>query len=239
MEKIYNDFSGMLLLDKPLGITSFKAISKIKKILNVKKIGHCGTLDPLATGLLLVLIGKATKLQNKFMSQDKIYSFSFLLGTVSDTGDLDGKIIEQNNFDDIDIEKIKNAVRKFKGEIFQIPPMYSALKHNGKKLYELARQGIEVRRNPRKVTIKTFEILSYENGVVQAAVKCSSGTYIRTLAQDLGRILKCGATVTALRREQIGKLLVNDSLNFTDDGSFEKILKKIIPFDKLPELIDE
>jgi tRNA pseudouridine55 synthase len=229
MVETYNNISGMLLLDKPTGITSFKAVHKIKKILNVKKTGHCGTLDPQATGLLLVLVGKATKLQDKFTKKDKVYSSSFLLGAVTDTGDLDGNIISQKSLSGINIKKIKEASQKFIGGISQVPPMYSALKHKGKKLYELARQGIEVERKPRKIIIKEFDIISYHNGVVNVMVSCSSGTYIRILAQDLGDVLGCGATVKTLRREQIDIFDVKNALKYEYCDNANTIIKNIMP----------
>ncbi|MCL2390641.1 MAG: tRNA pseudouridine(55) synthase TruB, partial [Endomicrobia bacterium] len=194
-ERMYNDFSGMLLLDKPAGITSFKAVYTVKKNLNVKKAGHCGTLDPLATGLLLILAGSATKLQDRFMKKDKVYRTSFLLGTETDSGDLDGKIIYKKDFFHISFDAVKDTVKKFEGEISQIPPMFSALKHNGIRLYELARKGIEIERKPRKVIIKSIEILSFSEGILDLRIECSSGTYIRTLAKDIGDFLGCGAVV--------------------------------------------
>lgn len=229
MSQSYNSIDGLLLLDKPFGITSFEAVYKIKKVLNVEKIGHCGTLDPAATGLLLVLVGKATKLQAKFMKKDKVYLSSFFLGMVTDSGDLDGNIISKSSVSNVNIERIKKMVEMFEGEIFQIPPMYSALKYNGKKLYELARRGIEVERKPRKVTIKKFEVFSYDEGIVKVRIECSSGTYIRALAQDLGNVLKCGATVKTLRREKIGMLDIKDALGFKDTDSISKIIEKLIP----------
>jgi tRNA pseudouridine55 synthase len=229
MHKTYNDISGILLLDKPPGITSFKSVHKIKKVLNVKKAGHCGTLDPSATGLLLVLIGKATKQQDKFMKKNKVYISSFVLGIVTDTGDLDGKVILHENIFGINIKKIKEAAKNFMGEISQTPPMYSALKYKGKKLYELARQGIEVERKPRKIVINSFDIISYCDGVISVRVSCSSGTYIRTLAKDLGNILGCGAIVKSLRREQIDGFDVKDALRCEDWKDFNKIIKKIMP----------
>jgi tRNA pseudouridine55 synthase len=232
MHKTYNDISGMLFLDKPSGITSFRSVQKIKKILNVKKTGHCGTLDPAATGLLIILIGKATKHQDKFMKKDKVYTSSFNLGTVTDTGDLDGKIISHKDISGINIKQIKEATKRFIGEISQIPPMYSALKHKGKKLCELARKGIEVERNPRKIVINSFDVISYCDGILNVKISCSSGTYIRTLAQDLGNILGCGATVKNLRREQIDSFDVKDALKCEDWQEFNKIIKKVVP---LPE----
>ncbi|MDR1695904.1 MAG: tRNA pseudouridine(55) synthase TruB [Endomicrobium sp.] len=227
-ERVYNDFSGMLLLDKPAGITSFKAAHAVKKCLNVKKTGHCGTLDPLATGLLLVLAGSSTKLQDRFMKKDKVYRSSFLLGTETDSGDLDGKIIQKKDFSHIGVEDVKKAIKNFEGEILQIPPMFSALKHKGKKLYELARKGIEVERTPRKAVIKNAELLSYENGIIDLRIECSSGTYIRTLAKDIGDYLGCGAAVNSLRREKIGNFDVKDALKFDDLRDMEIVKSKLI-----------
>jgi len=229
MTQKYNDISGLLLLDKPSKITSFKIVHKIKRVLNVRKVGHCGTLDPAATGLLLILVGKATKLQDNFMRKDKVYISSFLLGTVTDSGDLDGDIVSKNSVSsDINIEMIKKATEIFKDEIFQVPPVYSALKCNGRKSCELARRGIEVERRPRKITVKKFSVLSYVEGVIKVRVECSSGTYIRALAQDMGDVLKCGATVKSLRREKIDVFDVKDALKFENADSADKIVKKLI-----------
>ncbi|MDR1720877.1 MAG: tRNA pseudouridine(55) synthase TruB [Endomicrobium sp.] len=233
MAQIYDDISGLLLLDKPSNITSFKVAHRIKRILNVKKAGHCGTLDPAATGLLLILVGKATKLQDRFMKKDKVYISSFLLGMITDSGDLDGNIVSRSNISNIDIKVIKALAKTFKGEVFQTPPMYSALKYNGKKLYEFARQGVEIERKSREIMIKRFDILSYNDGIVRVRIECSSGTYIRTLAQDLGNVLKCGATVKMLRREKIGIFDVKDALKFEEADSADKIIKNLIPFKEL------
>ncbi|GMO64929.1 MAG: hypothetical protein Nk1A_1820 [Endomicrobiia bacterium] len=233
MATICNDISGLLLLDKPSNITSFKVVDEIKRVLNVKKVGHCGTLDPAATGLLLILIGKATKLQDKFMKEDKVYMSSFLLGVVTDTGDLDGKIVSKNNIPNLDIRMITKVAGMFKGEVFQIPPMYSALKRNGRKFYEFARHGIEIKREPRKILIREFDVLSYNEDIIEVRIECSSGTYIRTLAQDFGNVLKCGATVKALRRERVGVFNVKDALKFEYTNDTDKVLSKLIQFDEL------
>jgi tRNA pseudouridine55 synthase len=235
MSKSYNDVSGLLLMDKPLNITSFKVAHRIKKILNVEKTGHCGTLDPLATGLLLILVGKATKFQYKFMKEDKVYVSSFLLGVVTDTGDLGGEIIFKKNISSINFENVKKAIRLLKGEIFQIPPMYSALKNKGIKLYELARQGIEIERNPRKVVIKKFDLLSYGGNVARVRIECSSGTYIRSLARNLGDVLGCGATVKTLRREKVGVFNVKDALKFEYAEDVEAVKSRFINYEKLLE----
>ena len=234
-----NSISGMLLFDKPKGITSFKVVNKIRKILNVKKAGHCGTLDPAATGLLLILVGKATKLQDKFMKQDKVYLSSFLLGTITDSGDLDGNIIEKKAVENIDIEKIKNILCKYKGEIEQIPPMYSALKHNGQALYKLARKGITVERKPRRVTIRGMEILSFDGMTLELTIACSSGTYIRTLAEDIGKDLGCGAVVSELRREKIGSYSADKALTESDFENVEKIVGSIIGVEDLTGITNE
>lgn len=228
-----NEISAMLPFDKPANITSFKAVHKIRKILNVKKAGHCGTLDPAATGLLLIMLGKATKLQDKFMKQDKVYLASFLLGTVTDSGDLDGNIIAQKELLNIDIGKIKETAQRFLGEIEQVPPMYSALKHKGKKLYELARQGIIVERKPRKVIIKNIDVISFDDNVVWVRVCCSSGTYIRTLAEDMGSMLGCGAAVKELRREKIGCFSVSGALKDNELGDIGRMLEKTVSLETL------
>lgn len=207
-----NNLSGLLLVNKPSGITSFKVVSVIRKKLNVKKAGHCGTLDPLAQGLMIVLVGKATKQQDKFMKQDKVYYAKIKLGIKTDTGDLEGNIISESDFSKITVEQIKAVCNSFIGEIEQEPPMYSALKVNGKKLYELARKGITIERKKRKITIYNIDVLSFNGNEIEIRVKCSSGTYIRVLAQDIGSKLKTDATLSYLRREEIGRYTLNDSV---------------------------
>lgn len=209
-----NNFSGLLLVNKPSGITSFKVVSIIRKALKVKKVGHCGTLDPLAVGLMIVLVGKsATKQQDKFMKQDKVYYAKIKLGIKTDTGDLEGQIISQSDFSNITLEQIKSVCNSFIGETEQEPPMYSALKVNGKKLYELARKGITVERKKRKITIYNIDILSFNGNEIEIRVKCSSGTYIRVLAQDIGTKLKTDATLSFLRREQIGPFSLDNAVS--------------------------
>lgn len=233
MLNCYSDVSGMLLIDKPSNITSFKVVATLRKILNVKKAGHCGTLDPLASGLLLVLFGRATKLQSKFMKQDKVYNSSFLLGVTTDTYDLEGSIISTKEVPDIDEEKIAMLVNKFQGEILQVPPMYSALKVKGQKLCDLARKGIEVKRDARKVRVYKFDILSINKDIVNVQIHCSSGTYIRTLAKDLGDVLGCGSAVKTLRREKISSFNVKDALHFSSKLEVCELLKNIISYETL------
>jgi tRNA pseudouridine55 synthase len=236
MSSCYNDISGMLLIDKPSNITSFEVVKILRKILNVKKAGHCGTLDPLANGLLLVLFGKATKLQNKFMKKDKVYSSSFLLGVTTDTYDLDGNITSIEEIPNLNDEKIEVLVNKFKGKISQIPPMYSALKVKSQKLCNLARKGIEIKRDVREITIYEIDILSFDKNIINVRVHCSSGTYIRCLAKDLGDILGCGAVVKTLRREKISNFDVKDAISFSNKIELDKILKSIIPYEMLIDM---
>lgn len=224
----YNDFSGLLLVDKPIGITSFKLVHIIKKIFNVKKVGHCGTLDPLASGLMIVLVGKYTKFQDKFMKQDKVYYAEIKLGLKTDSGDLDGKIISQSDFSHVTKELIKTACKSFVGKINQIPPMYSALKVNGQKLYELARKGIIIDRKPREITIYSIDLIDYKNDIFSIRVKCSSGTYIRTLAEDIGTKLNTDTVLTKLVREQIGNYKLSNAASIdTIKENYAKYLQQI------------
>ena len=212
----YNDFSGLILVNKPVGITSFKLVHIIKKKLHVKKAGHCGTLDPLASGLMIVLVGKYTKLQDKFMKQDKVYYATIKLGIKTDSGDLDGKIISQSDYSHVTKDIIKQACNDFTGKISQIPPMYSALKVNGQKLYELARKGITIERKPREITIYNIDLVDYQKDSFSIRVKCSSGTYIRTLAQDIGTKINTDTVLTTLIREEIGNYKLTDAINIDD-----------------------
>ncbi len=212
----YNDFSGLILVNKPIGITSFKLVHIIKKKLKVKKVGHCGTLDPLASGLMIVLVGKYTKFQDKFMKQDKIYYATIKLGIRTDSGDLDGKTISQSDYSHITKELIEQACNSFIGKTKQIPPMYSALKVNGQKLYELARKGITIERKPREITIYNIDLIDYQKDTFSIRVKCSSGTYIRTLAQDIGTKLNTDTVLINLVREEIGNYKLANAINIDD-----------------------
>ena len=216
MQYKYNDFYGLILVNKPVGITSFKLVYIIKKKLNVKKVGHCGTLDPLASGLMIVLVGKYTKLQEKFMKQDKVYLATIKLGIRTDSGDLEGKIISQSDYSHIKENEKKNALNSFVGKISQIPPMYSALKVNGKKLYELARKGITIERKPREITIYNIDFLDFKKDTFSIRIKCSSGTYIRTLAEDIGKKINTDTVLINLVREEIGNYKLSSAINIDD-----------------------
>ncbi|HJS55074.1 MAG TPA: tRNA pseudouridine(55) synthase TruB [Chitinophagaceae bacterium] len=201
----------VLLIDKPLEWTSFDVVRKIRNLVRLKKVGHAGTLDPLATGLLIVCTGKFTKKINEYMAQEKEYTGSFTLGSTTPTYDLES---EPENFKDtrfITEEKILNATKQFTGEIMQVPPAHSAIKIGGKRVYELARQGKEVKMEPRKIVIKDFEITKIDMPVIFFRVVCSTGTYIRSLANDFGQALQCGAYLSSLCRTRIGDSKLNDA----------------------------
>lgn len=195
-----------ILINKQTGISSFKVISILRKTTGVRKIGHAGTLDPIASGLLIVAIGReSTKRLSHFMNLEKEYLASVYLGKNTDTYDREGKIVSEYSGKDIEIKEIKKAISSFIGQIEQIPPMFSAKKYKGKKLYELARKGVEVDRKASLVDIKEIKILKYKWPNLKFRVQCSKGTYIRSLAYDLGKTLKTGAYLKELVRTKIGK----------------------------------
>jgi tRNA pseudouridine55 synthase len=201
----------VLLLDKPIGWTSNDALQKVKGILRAEKGGHTGTLDPLATGLLPLCFGAATKFSQTSLDADKAYRATLRLGQRTTTGDREGEVIEEQPVE-VDRAAIEAALRRFIGEIDQQPPMHSALKHQGRALYDYARAGIEVERPTRRVTIHGIDIVSWQPPALVIDVRCSKGTYIRTLAEDIGRALGCGAHLSALRRTGSGPLRLQDAV---------------------------
>ena len=194
--------NGILLIDKPQGWTSFDVIGKLRGVLHMKRLGHAGTLDPMATGVLPVFVGYATKACGILPDDTKAYTADFQLGQVSDTLDCTGEILETHNYKGITAGRITELLQGMTGDVMQLPPMYSAVKEKGKKLYELARQGKTVERTPRKVRIDRLELTAFdpETGAGTLRIVCGSGTYVRTVIDDLGRSLGCGALMTALRR---------------------------------------
>jgi tRNA pseudouridine55 synthase len=206
----------VLLINKPLRWTSFDAVNKIRNLIRVKKVGHAGTLDPLATGLLIICTGKFTKKINEYMAQEKEYTGSFTLGATTPTYDLESKPVDFKPFEHVTEAEIKSATTKFIGEIMQVPPAHSAIKVDGKRVYELARQGKEVKLEPRKINIKEFEIVSIDLPVVHFKVICTTGTYIRSLASDFGATLGCGAYLSSLCRTRIGNFLLQDAMTIED-----------------------
>ena len=207
---------GVLNIFKNKKMTSFDVVRKVKKIAHEKKVGHTGTLDPEATGVLPVCLGKATKIIDYIMNDDKSYYVSFKLGVVTTTYDMEGEIIEEHFIQDITEQQIIKAIDNFRGEYLQVPPMYSALKKDGVRLYELARKGIEVEREGRKVNIIYIKNITIELPIVSMEVTCSKGTYIRSLCYDIGKYLNVGATVTELKRTRTSNFLEGDSINIED-----------------------
>ena len=201
---------GALLLDKPLGLTSNAALQKAKKLLGAAKAGHAGTLDPLASGLLLVLVGEATKFAGPLLDADKEYLATLKLGERTTTGDAEGEVLEKRVVD-VAADSLLAVLDGFRGEIEQVPPMHSALKHKGTPLYRLARRGQEVDRAPRRVRISELELVRLEPGAVTLRVVCSKGTYVRVLAEDIGGALGCGAHLSALRRTASGRFRIEDA----------------------------
>ncbi len=204
---------GILLLDKRLGVSSNRALQEVKRLFNANKAGHTGSLDPLATGLLPLCFGEATKVSGMMLDDNKRYQVIVQLGVKTDTGDLEGNVIATKPVPEFSVETIQTALKKFTGEIDQVPPMYSALKQNGKKLYELAREGKTVERLARHITIFELKLLAVQKDTLELEVYCSKGTYIRSLAEDIGEELACGATVRELRRLQAGQFRIEQSMS--------------------------
>ncbi len=202
--------NGILVLDKPVGMGSNEALQRVKRLYRARKAGHTGSLDRLASGLLPLCFGEATKLSGYLLNADKHYVATFLLGVTTTTGDAEGEVVSRREVPALSAAAIDRAAARFRGEIDQIPPMHSALKHKGKRLYQLAHQGIVVERQPRRVTIHRFEVPRFDGETVEVEVKCSKGTYIRTLAEDFGEALGCGASVSALRRVGAGPFTAGD-----------------------------
>jgi tRNA pseudouridine55 synthase len=212
MQNNLNEPAGILLVNKPKGKTSFSLVAMLRRILKVKKIGHAGTLDPFATGVMVMLIGKQyTRMSDQFLCQDKEYIAKVHLGVTTDTYDIEGQILETSNFIP-SLENVKNAIEKFQGFILQVPPMFSAKKVKGKKLYELARNGITIERSAREVHVK-ISMLSYEYPHLDIHVSCSKGTYIRSLAYDIGQHLGCGAHLAALQRTRSGSFILEKCID--------------------------
>jgi len=205
------DFEGVLLVDKPSGFTSHDVVARIRRIFKMKRVGHAGTLDPLATGLLILLIGKATKLSQYLMSLDKIYEGTIKLGESTTTQDAEGEILLSRPVPELTQEDIEAKTKAFVGDQYQIPPMYSAIKKDGVPLYKLARKGKTIEREPRFIRISAFDVLGYSSPLIDIRVHCSKGTYVRTLANDLGENLECGGHLVALRRTESDRFSVENA----------------------------
>lgn len=204
-------YGEVFLIDKPLEWTSFDVVKKVRNALRIKKVGHAGTLDPLATGLLIVCAGKQTKQIETYMGQEKEYTGTFVIGATTESFDLEKPVIPVADPSKITLEQVKAAAAELTGDILQIPPMHSAIKVDGKRVYESARKGIEVKMEPRPVQVREFEITSFEGDTVGFRISCSKGTYIRSLARDFGEILGVGAYMSSLCRTRIGDFLLTDA----------------------------
>lgn len=238
--------SGILLLDKPLEMSSNKALQIVKRLFNANKAGHTGSLDPLATGMLPICLGEATKVSQYLLEADKVYQVSFKLGERTATGDAEGEVVETKAFESITEKQVQSVIPKFLGDLEQVPPMYSALKHNGQRLYDLARKGIEVERKSRHIHISDIELLSFEQGVIELKVACTKGTYIRTLAEDMAKALGTVSYVTKLHRLEVGSfngfpmVTMEELEQLAEEGELQ-LDKKLLPVDigimNMPELI--
>lgn len=247
MRRHGRDISGILVLDKPQGESSNRSLQKVKRLFQAAKAGHTGSLDPLATGVLPLCFGEATKISQFLLDSNKAYRTKIKLGQKTATGDSEGEVLAEKDCSRITVDQIKKALLNFRGEIQQVPSMYSALKHQGVPLYKLARAGKTVERKTRIVTINELLLLSYENPFIELDIHCSKGTYIRTIADDLGEALGVGAHVVALRRTQAGPFKLEQAQVFETleqikgEDNFDAIDQYLIPADQaildLPEVI--
>ena len=231
MQPLLTPFDGVLLVDKPSGLTSHDVVDRVRRRFGFKKVGHCGTLDPAATGLLILVIERATKLQDRLMSDDKTYEGTMLLGVSTDSQDADGAVIAEKPVPPLTEADIEGAFAKFRGDLQQIPPMVSAVKHQGTALYKLARKGKTVEREPRLIHIYDLSALGLDLPRIRFRVACTKGTYVRTLCSDIGDLLGCGAHLHELRRVRSGKFDVKDAhtLESIMQQSREQLQAFIIP----------
>lgn len=236
-KKEYNHVDGLLLVDKPADWTSFDVVNLVKRHFWLDKTGHCGTLDPFATGLLVVLLGKATRLQDSLMAQQKCYTGTIRLGVETSTEDLTGEVTATADVPAWTLEEFQKIASSFLGDIEQLPPMHSAIKINGQPLYKLARKGQEVERKPRPVHIDRFELSNLRLPDVDFTVECSKGTYIRTLGADFGRKAGCGAHLTALRRQRSGDHVVEGAVTVEElkAWNLEELKARMQPLETLAE----
>ncbi|MEQ8954440.1 MAG: tRNA pseudouridine(55) synthase TruB [Gammaproteobacteria bacterium] len=241
------DINGILVLDKPQGLSSNSALQRVKRLFQANKAGHTGSLDPLATGVLPLCLGEATKVSQFLLDSDKRYWAQIKLGVRTDSGDSEGIVIQQNENFKVSFETVNNALERFRGEIEQLPPMHSAIKVNGTPLYKLARKGEVIEREPRQVTVYEIELKNFTGNEVELEIFCSKGTYIRTIADDLGQALGCGAHITGLRRLKAGVFAEKDCISLAtleqevEAQGPEGIERHLVPMDRavmeLPEVV--
>jgi tRNA pseudouridine55 synthase len=235
MMQEFSALDGALLIDKPAGPTSHDVVDAIRRQFNIKKVGHCGTLDPNATGLLIIVLGRGTKLSEKLMSDDKVYEGGMKFGETTNSFDADGELVASMPVPPLTIEQLNEAAAEFVGDIMQTPPMVSAVKKGGVPLYKLARKGVEVEREPRLIHIYTFQFSTYQEPLGQFRLACTKGTYVRSIAHELGQKLGCGAHLANLRRVTSGKFSVAQaaSLEQVLKFSVRELEQRVIPFLKL------
>ncbi|MFM8332220.1 MAG: tRNA pseudouridine(55) synthase TruB [Candidatus Methylumidiphilus sp.] len=231
------DIDGMLLLDKSPGMTSNGAVQRVKRLFQANKVGHTGTLDPIATGVLPLCLGEATKLSGFLLDSDKRYATRVRLGRTTTTADSEGEVLQERPVPALDEAMIEAVLQPFRGDIEQMPPMYSALKQQGRKLYELARQGVEVERQPRRISIFALRLVAYGADYLDLDVHCSKGTYIRVLAEEIGAALGCGGHVKQLRRTAAGTFSLAQAVRFEDLELMadEERLGLLLPFSAIAE----
>lgn len=211
--RVYRQINGLLVINKPMDWTSFDVVAKVRGKLNVKKVGHTGTLDPKATGVLVLCIGKATKLAQKLTGLDKEYLCEITLGANSNTDDIEGEIVPVENASEVPLTKVENVLNEFTGTFDQLPPNFSAKKIKGKRAYKLARQGKEVKLEPKPVTVHTMELLDYKWPKVKIKINCSKGFYVRSLARDVGEKLEVGGYLSALQRTKVGHFSIESAID--------------------------
>jgi len=208
------DPSGILLIDKPEGVTSHDVVACVRKNGHFSKVGHAGTLDPLATGLLVLLVGRATRTSSSLIQDEKSYEATVALGFSTETGDREGKPIRYGSYETVTLEKVQKTFETLRGPQVQIPPMYSAVKHHGRKLYQMARQGISIERSPREILIRTLELLTFQPPTLSFFLVCSKGTYVRALVETMGQHWECPSHLSSLRRLQSGIFSVKEAVPF-------------------------
>jgi tRNA pseudouridine55 synthase len=226
-----NDFEGVLLIDKPDGMTSHDVVDRVRHKLKMKRIGHAGTLDPSATGLMIILVGKATKLSQHLMGLDKTYEGIISLGVETTTQDAEGEIVEEKPVPELSEEQVLEEMQSFVGDQYQVPPMFSAKKQDGVPLYKLARKGKTVEREPRFIHVSSFKLDRWSSPEIEFTLACSKGTYVRTIANDLGKKIGCGAYLKELRRTDIERFKIEDSIELEsfEDLPIEDIKSWLIP----------
>ncbi|MBF0485756.1 MAG: tRNA pseudouridine(55) synthase TruB [Candidatus Omnitrophica bacterium] len=215
---------GIIVVDKPSGMTSHDVVDKVRRRLKMKRVGHAGTLDPLATGVLIILVGKSTKLFDKFVAFDKAYQATIRLGLKTVSADIQGAVVSEKPFSGISRDHVSEALKKFVGDIEQLPPMVSAVKHQGQRLYKLARKGVTVDRVPRRVRIDVLKLLDFESPLAKVYMECSKGTYVRQVAEDVGEVLGCGACITEIRRTKVGPFVIGEAVRLEElnEGDLKK-----------------